>query len=99
MLSEDAEHTLPGALRLSPDQVPAQRHRISAQCDVILFCDCPGEASSIDTATRLRSFGFEHVAVLEGGLNGWTRAGYPLVGIVPALPRATESDRRDHESE
>jgi membrane protein DedA with SNARE-associated domain/rhodanese-related sulfurtransferase len=75
----DGRVSLPGAIRLSPAEVVARRPSIPANRDIVLLCDCPADASSVDVAARLRDLGFDRALALEGGLNGWKRAGYPLV--------------------
>ena len=44
---------------------------------VYLYCTCQGDATSIRVAKELIGRGF-HVAVIEGGLRAWRRAGLPL---------------------
>jgi membrane protein DedA with SNARE-associated domain/rhodanese-related sulfurtransferase len=77
-----ATESLPGAVHLTPDQATAQG-RMPADCEVIVLCDCPEDTASALVATTLRSRGLEHVQHLVGGLDGWTRAGYPLTKIAP----------------
>jgi membrane protein DedA with SNARE-associated domain/rhodanese-related sulfurtransferase len=71
-------HSLPGAVHLTPDQVIARKDVIPRDREVVLFCDCPGEASAALVATALHSSGFDRVRPLAGGLEGWRLAGYPL---------------------
>jgi membrane protein DedA with SNARE-associated domain/rhodanese-related sulfurtransferase len=81
----DARLSLPGAIRLRPADVLAHTASFPGNRDVVLFCDCPADAGSIDMAAKLRKLGVERALALEGGLRGWTRAGYPLVEIDPRL--------------
>jgi membrane protein DedA with SNARE-associated domain/rhodanese-related sulfurtransferase len=73
--------SLPGAIHLTSDEAIAGA--APTDREVIVLCDCPGDAGSALVATRLRSRGLEHAQHLVGGLDAWTRAGYPLVEIGP----------------
>ena len=70
--------SFPGSVHLTPEQVVANRDRIPTDRDVVLFCNCPREAAAAQLTVRLRQFGFARVYPLEGGLDGWERAGFPL---------------------
>jgi len=70
--------SFPGSLHLTPEQVMDHRDQIPTDRDVVLFCDCPREAAAAQVAVRLRDFGFMRVYPLEGGLDAWQRAGFPL---------------------
>jgi rhodanese-related sulfurtransferase len=65
-------------VHLTPEQVIARREQIPSDRDIVLFCNCPREAAAAQVAVRLRHFGFAHVYPLEGGLDAWQRAGYPV---------------------
>jgi membrane protein DedA with SNARE-associated domain/rhodanese-related sulfurtransferase len=69
---------IPGAIRLSPDQLPAQGPHLPRDRDIILYCTCPNEASSVSSALRLRKMGITRVRPLLGGVDAWNRLGYPL---------------------
>jgi membrane protein DedA with SNARE-associated domain/rhodanese-related sulfurtransferase len=68
----------PGSVHLTPEQVVANRNQIPNDRDVVLFCNCPREAAAAQVTVRLRELGFARVYPLEGGLDGWERAGFPL---------------------
>jgi membrane protein DedA with SNARE-associated domain/rhodanese-related sulfurtransferase len=71
--------SLPGAVRLSPDEVLARVDALPRDREIVLFCDCPGEASAAAVATALQAIGLRRARPLEGGLDAWTRAGYPVL--------------------
>jgi membrane protein DedA with SNARE-associated domain/rhodanese-related sulfurtransferase len=75
----DENQSLPGAVHFTPDQVIARKDLIPKDREIVLFCDCPGEASAAFVATALQSSGFPRARPLEGGLDGWRLAGYPVV--------------------
>jgi membrane protein DedA with SNARE-associated domain/rhodanese-related sulfurtransferase len=72
--------SLPGAVHFTPEEVIARKDLIPRDREIVLFCDCPGEASAALVATALRNHGFPRARPLEGGLEGWRLAGYPLGG-------------------
>jgi membrane protein DedA with SNARE-associated domain/rhodanese-related sulfurtransferase len=74
-------HSLPGAVHLTPDQVIARQDVIPRDSEIVLFCDCPGEASAAQLAMTLQKSGFARVRPLQGGLDGWKLAGYPLAPL------------------
>ena len=52
---------------------------------ILVYCTKSPGARSLLAAQTLTSMGFEHVAVLGGGLNGWNEAGLPVEReVVPA---------------
>jgi membrane protein DedA with SNARE-associated domain/rhodanese-related sulfurtransferase len=78
--------TLPGAVRFSPDELTARQSEIPRDCDVVLYCTCPSEATSAKTAMMLVKFGIERVRPLRGGFDEWKKLGYPLTEIPPVMP-------------
>lgn len=73
--------SLPGAVHLTPDEVLQRADLIPKDREIVLFCDCPREASAALVAVSLQRSGFLRARPLEGGLEAWTRAGYPLEPI------------------
>jgi rhodanese-related sulfurtransferase len=47
--------------------------------NVIFYCACPHDETSIMRAEEYQKQGFTNVQVLEGGVNAWRNAGYGLV--------------------
>ncbi len=70
--------TLPGALKLSPEEVESGKHEIPDDRDIILFCTCPNEATSARVALQLKKHGITRVRPLEGGFYKWRELGYPM---------------------
>jgi len=70
--------TLPGALRIGPDDLKERRGMIPLDRDIVLYCTCPSEETSAKVALELRKMGVKRVRPLRGGLQGWKDAGYPL---------------------
>jgi membrane protein DedA with SNARE-associated domain/rhodanese-related sulfurtransferase len=46
--------------------------------DVILYCNCPNDASAALVALQLKRRGFKRVRPLAGGLDAWLAAGLPV---------------------
>jgi membrane protein DedA with SNARE-associated domain/rhodanese-related sulfurtransferase len=76
--------SFPASVHLTPAQVIARKDQIPTDRDIVLFCNCPGEATAAQVAVRLRHFGLVRVYPLEGGLDAWLRAGFPLDGVPAA---------------
>jgi rhodanese-related sulfurtransferase len=79
-------YTLPGALRVAPDDLAKRAHEIPRDRDVILYCTCPNEETAAHTAMKLHRLGVERVRPLRGGYHGWQLAGYPMDAIPPVNP-------------
>jgi len=60
--------------------------------DIVLYCNCPNEASAATAARLLASHGFTRVRPLAGGLEAWIEAGHSIdehpqvVAVIPAVP-------------
>ncbi len=81
----DRDGLVPGALVIDRNQLewrldPASAHRIPQMTShdrvVILFCD-EGYASSLAAAT-LQQLGLRHATDLDGGIQAWIAAGFPV---------------------
>jgi membrane protein DedA with SNARE-associated domain/rhodanese-related sulfurtransferase len=92
-LAHDARPRIPGAVLLDLDAI-AQADDFPDDRDIVLYCACPNEASARRGAQLLMQKGYRRVRPLAGGIDAWTRAGYPVehgakVRFVPAaLPVA-----------
>jgi membrane protein DedA with SNARE-associated domain/rhodanese-related sulfurtransferase len=51
---------------------------ISTDAEVVVYCDCPNEASATVFARKLKAQGFVRVRPLAGGLEAWRAKGYPV---------------------
>ena len=80
-------YTLPGALRLAPDELAVRVQEIPRDRDVILYCTCPNEETAAHTALKLHKLGVERVRPLRGGYHGWKSLGYPMDAIPPVNPQ------------
>ena len=46
--------------------------------EIVTYCACPNDESSISAAQVLKESGFKRVRVLQGGWNGWLQAKGPV---------------------
>ena len=75
---EVTRETMPGAIRIDPEELDNRHKEIPRDCDVVLYCTCPNEATSARAALALKKLGVERVFPLEGGLEAWVSRGYPV---------------------
>jgi rhodanese-related sulfurtransferase len=80
---EVTRQTLPGAIRLDPEELEARHKDIPRDCDVVLYCTCPNETTSARVALALKKRGIERVFPLEGGIEAWVAHGYPVEFLPP----------------
>ncbi len=73
-----APRTLPGALRVPPNEVESRIGEIPLSSDIVVYCTCPNEETAVKVARQLRDLGVEKVRPLAGGLAGWEKLGYPV---------------------
>ena len=79
-LSIEAEPELiPGARWIDPETIEAQSDTLPRDRDIILYCNCPTEATSARAALLLKRHGVQRVRPLVGGLDGWRERGFPIV--------------------
>jgi membrane protein DedA with SNARE-associated domain/rhodanese-related sulfurtransferase len=69
---------IPGALQLPLQEVERQARTLPRDREIILYCNCPNEASAAQAARVLLSRGFKQVRPLRGGLDAWIAAGYAV---------------------
>lgn len=81
-------YTIPGALRMTADELELRHGDIPRQSDIILFCACPNEATAAMMALMLRRRGIRKVRPLAGGLDAWRERDFPLEAI--SAPVATD---------
>ena len=67
---------IPGAVAFDLSQVDAVVAELPEEREVILYCNCPSEASAARIARRLMDRGVRSVRPLAGGLQAWIDAGF-----------------------
>lgn len=58
--------------------VRQQQAAIEPHPEVIVYCDCPNEASAATLARELKRRGFGRVRPLAGGFVAWQASGYEV---------------------
>ncbi len=90
-----ADTKVRGALQMAPDELERRSGEIPRDRDVVLYCNCPNEASAASMALRLRQRGIMRVRPLLGGLEAWQERGYPVESVQasagPALAAAASA--------
>ncbi len=76
-------YTIPGALRISAEELEQRHHEIPRDRDIILFCACPNEATAARMALILKRKGITRVRPLASGIDGWRELAYPLEMVIP----------------
>ena len=66
-----------GSTRLEPNALNQEPIQIPKDKEVVLYCTCVREATSVRVARVLMQQGY-HVSVIAGGLRAWKKAGLPL---------------------
>jgi membrane protein DedA with SNARE-associated domain/rhodanese-related sulfurtransferase len=77
---------IPGALLMPLPEVQQQVGALPRDRDIVLYCNCPNEASAAQAARVLMTHGFRRVRPLHGGLDAWIAAGYAVERAVPVDP-------------
>jgi membrane protein DedA with SNARE-associated domain/rhodanese-related sulfurtransferase len=69
---------IPGALQVPVQEVERHVGSLPRDREIILYCNCPNEASAAQAARLLLRQGFNQVRPLRGGLDAWIAAGYAV---------------------
>lgn len=75
---EAAPYVIPGALRMSVEELEQRHQEIDRDRDVILYCACPNEVTSARMALLLRKKGINKVRPLAGGVEAWRERNFPV---------------------
>jgi rhodanese-related sulfurtransferase len=73
--------TIPTSMHVPPDAVRTRLTGIARDGEIVLYCNCPNEVTAARIAKLLIDQGFSRVRPLQGGLDGWVKAGYPVERI------------------
>lgn len=66
---------IPGAIKIEMADLAHRLGDLPKDRELILYCNCPNEASAANVASVLMKRGFKRVRPLEGGLDAWVAAG------------------------
>jgi len=68
---------IPGALQIPLSRVEGEVPFLPKGKSVVAYCTCPHDEAAIEAVQILRHAGVQDAKVLRGGLQEWTRLGYP----------------------
>src|ERR1041385_5185302 len=71
-----ASHT-PGALQIPLSRVEGEIPYFPKDKPIIAYCTCPHDEAAIEAVQILQHGGLANARVLHGGLQVWTRLGFP----------------------
>ena len=68
-----------GAQSMPASEMETWGPKLSRDDLLVFYCSCPDDHSSTATAELVREkYGLANLAVLQGGLRAWEKAGYPM---------------------
>ena len=80
---------IPGAVGAHPTDIETSLANHSRESEIVVYCDCPNEASAAIAAKHLKQAGFKKIRPLLGGIDAWVDAGQPI----QRLPSTEEAAR------
>ena len=69
---------IPGAKRIPPKQLLADPKLLPSDVDVVMYCTCEAQKTSLEIVRHAKTLGYNRLKVLRGGLSGWKAKGYPV---------------------
>lgn len=73
-----------GALLVDLEHIGQAVHGVPRERELVIYCNCPNEATSARAAQTLVARGYRRVRPLQGGLPAWAAAGLP-VQLLPVV--------------
>lgn len=77
---------LPGAVAVELQDIERWAEKQARDGELVLYCNCPNEASAARAARLLAAKGFTRVRALTGGIDGWVASGHGIEFDAPAAP-------------
>jgi membrane protein DedA with SNARE-associated domain/rhodanese-related sulfurtransferase len=74
---ERREGCIPGAMAVAYQELDSLLPVIGAK-EVVFYCSCPDEITSVRAALRLKRHGVTRLHALQGGFSGWQALGFPV---------------------
>ena len=92
-LAHQSRPHIPGAAMLDLDQI-ARADDFPTDREIVVYCNCPNEASAKRAAQILIKKGLKRVRPLAGGLDAWVAAGHSVEhGVtIKIMPRTAAAD-------
>jgi rhodanese-related sulfurtransferase len=71
---------IPGAVLVTLKELPEKSPAWPREREIVIYCNCPNEASAAVAAQRLLEQGFHRARPLAGGLDAWFESEPPPAG-------------------
>lgn len=69
---------IPGAHFAHPADIQSAMTQYPHDTQIVIYCACPNEAAAAVAAQHLKQAGFRTIRPLLGGIEAWSKAGYPI---------------------
>ena len=69
---------IPRAQRIPPKEVLEKPSLIPREKDVVVYCTCPSDKTSLEVLHRALAVKISRIKFLQGGLAAWKGKGYPV---------------------
>jgi membrane protein DedA with SNARE-associated domain/rhodanese-related sulfurtransferase len=69
---------IPGARHVDLEAPEQHLRALPKTREIVVYCNCPSEASAARVARLLMDHGFKHVRPLAGGIDAWVSAGHEV---------------------
>jgi membrane protein DedA with SNARE-associated domain/rhodanese-related sulfurtransferase len=77
-LSQSVTGRIPGAISVDVSKMKFGLLAVEPTTEVVVYCQCPNEATAVKVAKALIAHGFKRVRPLAGGIDAWIAAGYDV---------------------
>ena len=77
------ERRIPGAIGVELRDIGRLAKELPRDRELVLYCNCPNEASAASAAGQLAAAGFTRVRPLAGGLEAWVASGHRVESHPP----------------
>lgn len=67
-----------GAIHVELDKLTSTDYSFPASRDVVVYCSCPNEVTSVRIARLLQKRGLSRIRPLLGGIENWRKLSYPM---------------------
>jgi membrane protein DedA with SNARE-associated domain/rhodanese-related sulfurtransferase len=75
---------MPGAIVMPADEISIRYGELPTDCDIVVYCACPGDVASADAVRFLHKKGLVRTRVLKGGIEAWRTAQVVPLWTYPA---------------
>ena len=77
-LSQSVTGRIPGAISVDVSKMKFGLLAVEPTTEVVVYCQCPNEATAVKVAKALIAHGFKRVRPLAGGIDAWIAAGHDV---------------------